>query len=165
MASCSLIIEDDAESARELAAMLRLLGAAPIAAAGAQEGLRKFHDFLPDLVFLGLGRPGDDQGSARLAAHLKRTDHGLITPLVLMAGQPTVESRMDVIRSHAAVDCISRPFQVEKVRTLLSWLAHPREDESGTVEDPELERFRPSPESEGVVSLEGGSLPYLLGRA
>ncbi len=161
-----LIVDPDAAAAQDLAQPIEARGNQVVVARSGDDGLRRFWEVLPDLVFVDILALGD--GAERMCRELKRTDYGVITPIVVHSPRHPTLSRVEVMRAYGAVDYVVKPGQQGKVQALLDWVLAIKDEPLQPVPaaggNP-LDRFSLSSDSEGVVSLESGSLPYLLGRA
>src|SRR5436190_3039630 len=157
-----LAIDTDAAALETLTRAVEPLGHRVLCVRTRKDALRVFQDVLPRVVFLNLTLEG--RSSSRLCTEMKRTEHGLLTPIVLLSDDRG-RNRLDVMKTHRAADYLPKPLVEAKVRTVVAWALGPPDPEASVMPDGVLDRYPALEKSEGAVSLESGSLPYLLGRS
>lgn len=115
-----LVVDDDAQIRRTLAALVRAHGFEAITAADGQEGLDTFRDVNPDLVLCDVMMPTMD--GFEFCRRLKSDPESRLTPVVLITGLGNLEDRVSGIEA-GADDFLSKPFEevelVARVRSLI----------------------------------------------
>lgn len=105
-----LFIDDDADYAMMLNALLRLHGFAVVTAQDGLEGVRKAQEVQPDLILLDYYLP--PTGGMSVVKELKgRARTGKI-PVVVMSALPVSHSQQ-LVQEAGIKDFISKPFRVE----------------------------------------------------
>jgi DNA-binding NtrC family response regulator len=117
----TLIVEDDADSARMLAALVAREGHSVATAPTLADARRLMAMRSPDLLLLDLHLP-DGNGFALFADKDLLSD----TEVVLITGQATVETSVEALRLGAA-DYLVKPVQPGHLQNLLSRLVRPSE--------------------------------------
>ena len=115
----TLIVEDDADSARMLAALVAREGHSVATAPTLADARRLMAMRSPDLLLLDLHLP-DGNGFALFAEKQLLSD----TEVVLITGQASVETSIEALRLGAA-DYLVKPVQPEHLQNLLSRLLRP----------------------------------------
>ncbi|TFZ01338.1 sigma-54-dependent transcriptional regulator [Ramlibacter rhizophilus] len=117
----TLIVEKDADSARMMASIAADQGCSAATAPSLSDARRQLALQQPDLVLLDLHLP-DGSGFALL------DEQELIGPsdVVLMTGQPSIETAMQALR-RGACDCLAKPISPQQLQLLLARYAFGRE--------------------------------------
>ncbi|MCY7379331.1 MAG: response regulator transcription factor [Gemmatimonadaceae bacterium] len=116
-----LLVEDDAELAREVAAGLRGIGAVVLIAADFAAGLRSARLEEQDVMILDVMLPG---GSGFALCRSLR-DIGLTTPILMLTARDAVEDRV-VGLDAGADDYLTKPFALQELRARVRALARRR---------------------------------------
>ena len=116
-----LLVEDDAELAREVAAGLRGIGAVVLIAADFAAGLRSARLEEQDVMILDVMLPG---GSGFALCRSLR-DLGLTTPILMLTARDAVEDRV-VGLDAGADDYLTKPFALQELRARVRALARRR---------------------------------------
>ena len=116
-----LLVEDDAELAREVAAGLRGIGAVVLIAADFGAGLRSARLEEQDVMILDVMLPG---GSGFALCRSLR-DLGLTTPILMLTARDAVEDRV-VGLDAGADDYLTKPFALQELRARVRALARRR---------------------------------------
>jgi DNA-binding response OmpR family regulator len=104
MSARILVVEDEADIARAVRAVLEGGGLAVLGAADGRAGLHAFHARLPDLVVLDLGLPVLDGWAV-----LDRIRELSETPVLLLTSRHSVEEKVRGLRA-GADDYVTKPF-------------------------------------------------------
>ncbi|MEO7714467.1 MAG: response regulator, partial [Gemmatimonadaceae bacterium] len=116
-----LLVEDDAELAREVAAGLRGIGAVVLIAADFDAGFRSARLEEQDVMILDVMLPG---GSGFALCRSLR-DLGLTTPILMLTARDAVEDRV-VGLDAGADDYLTKPFALQELRARVRALARRR---------------------------------------
>ena len=116
-----LLVEDDAELAREVAAGLRGIGAVVQTAANFDDGLRSARLDKHDAVILDVMLPG---GSGFALCRAIR-DNGLTTPILMLTARDAVEDRVIGLDA-GADDYLTKPFALQELLARVRALARRR---------------------------------------
>lgn len=118
-----LVVDDNADAAESLAALLELSGHATRVANDGDEAVRLAHEFHPDIVFLDIGMPGKD--GYEVARELRASSHTRQAVLVALTGWGAKDDRA---RSRKAGfdHHLTKPAGLEAVDELLAHIADPR---------------------------------------
>ena len=118
-----LVVDDNADAAESLAALLELSGHATRVANDGDEALRVAREFSPEIVFLDIGMPGKD--GYEVAKELRASAQTRQAVLVALTGwgarDDRVRSRMAGFDHH-----LTKPAGLEAVDHLLAHIADPR---------------------------------------
>ena len=118
-----LVVDDNADAAESLAALLELSGHATRVANDGDEAVRIAHEFHPDIVFLDIGMPGKD--GYEVARELRASPHTRQAVLVALTGWGAKDDRARSRR--AGFDHhLTKPAALEAVDELLARVADPR---------------------------------------
>jgi CheY-like chemotaxis protein/two-component sensor histidine kinase len=118
-----LVVDDNADAAESLAALLELSGHATRVANDGDEAVRIAHEFHPDIVFLDIGMPGKD--GYEVARELRASQHTCQAVLVALTGWGAKDDRARSRR--AGFDHhLTKPAALEAVDELLARIAYPR---------------------------------------
>ncbi|MBN8487141.1 MAG: sigma-54-dependent Fis family transcriptional regulator [Burkholderiales bacterium] len=112
-----LIIDDEAALARNLATFLSRQGWDTRVAETAEEGLRIYSEFKPDLVLLDHNLPGMD--GLQALGRIKAMDPD--SRVVMMTGFGSVDMAVNALKS-GALDYLSKPLALGEVRLLIERL-------------------------------------------
>jgi DNA-binding response OmpR family regulator len=99
-----LVIDDDADLRRSIVSYLDDVGFTVYQASGGRQGIERFLQLRPDLVFTDLMMPEVD--GVAVVAELHRLSPG--TPVVVLSGNGSVHYAMDAIRN-GAWDYVTKP--------------------------------------------------------
>nr|MDQ6881758.1 sigma 54-interacting transcriptional regulator [Pseudomonadota bacterium] len=115
----ALIVEDDADSARMMAALVTTEGYSAATAQSLRDARRQLALQPPDLVLLDLRLP-DGNGMALLE------DHALIgnSEVVLMTGHASLETSIQALR-YGAADYLIKPVSARQLQSILSRVMKP----------------------------------------
>jgi two-component system response regulator AtoC len=115
----ALIVEDDADSAKMMAALVGAQGFSAATARSLQDARRQMAMQQPDLVLLDLRLP-DGNGMALL------DDTELIgnSEVVLMTGHATLETSIQALR-YGAADYLIKPVSAKQLQSILSRVTRP----------------------------------------
>ncbi len=116
-----LLVEDDAELAREVAAGLRGIGAVVTLAANFGDGLRRARPAEQDVVILDVMLPG---GSGFALCRALR-DTGLTTPILMLTARDAVDDRVIGLDA-GADDYLTKPFALQELLARVRALARRR---------------------------------------
>ena len=116
-----LLVEDDAELAREVAAGLRGIGAVVLIAANVADGFRRARLEELDAVILDVMLPG---GSGFALCRALR-EHGLTTPILMLTARDAVEDRVIGLDA-GADDYLTKPFALQELLARVRALARRR---------------------------------------
>ncbi len=116
-----LLVEDDAELAREVAAGLRGIGAVVLIAADFADGFRRARLEELDAVILDVMLPG---GSGFALCRALR-EHGLTTPILMLTARDAVEDRVIGLDA-GADDYLTKPFALQELLARVRALARRR---------------------------------------
>ena len=116
-----LLVEDDTELAREVAAGLRGIGAMVLIAANFADGLRSARLEEQDVVILDVMLPG---GSGFALCRALR-DNGLTTPILMLTARDAVDDRVVGLDS-GADDYLTKPFALQELLARVRALARRR---------------------------------------
>ena len=116
-----LLVEDDAELAREVAAGLRGIGAVVLIAANFADGFRRARLEELDAVILDVMLPG---GSGFALCRALR-EHGLTTPILMLTARDAVEDRVIGLDA-GADDYLTKPFALQELLARVRALARRR---------------------------------------
>jgi two-component system OmpR family response regulator len=108
--STILFIDDDADYAMMLNALLRLHGYVVITAQDGLEGVRKAREVQPDLILLDYYLP--PTGGMSVVKELKGRSRTGKIPVVVMSALPVSHSQQ-LVQEADIKDFISKPFRVE----------------------------------------------------
>jgi two-component system response regulator AtoC len=117
----ALIVEDDADAARMMAALVTTQGFSAATAQSLRDARRQLVLQPPDLVLLDLHLP-DGNGMALL------DDKGLIgnSEVVLMTGHASLETSIQALR-YGAADYLVKPVSAKQLQSILSRVMKPSE--------------------------------------
>jgi PAS domain S-box-containing protein len=112
-----LVVDDNADAADSLVALLEALGHAAIVAHDGVEGLQAAREFLPDLVFLDIGLPG--MSGYEVAREIRRTAALQRVVLIALTGWG---SQSDQEQSHEAGfdQHLTKPVSLEALEQALA---------------------------------------------
>ena len=116
-----LLVEDDVELAREVAAGLRGIGAVVLIAANFADGLRSARLEEQDVVILDVMLPG---GSGFALCRALR-DNGLTTPILMLTARDAVDDRVIGLDA-GADDYLTKPFALQELLARVRALARRR---------------------------------------
>ena len=118
-----LVVDDNADAAESLAALLELSGHSTRVANDGDEAVRMAHEFHPDIVFLDIGMPGKD--GYEVARELRASPHTREAVLVALTGWGAKDDRA---RSRKAGfdHHLTKPAGLEAVDELLAHITDPR---------------------------------------
>ena len=116
-----LLVEDDAELAREVAAGLRGIGAVVLIAANFADGFRSARREELDAVILDVMLPG---GSGFALCRALR-ENGLTTPILMLTARDAVEDRVIGLDA-GADDYLTKPFALQELLARVRALARRR---------------------------------------
>jgi PAS domain S-box-containing protein len=118
-----LVVDDNADAADSLAALLELSGHATRVANDGDEAVRIAHEFHPEIVFLDIGMPGKDgyEVAKELRASAQTRDAVLVALTGWGAKDDRARSRMAGFDHH-----LTKPAGLEAVDELLARIAVPR---------------------------------------
>jgi CheY-like chemotaxis protein len=118
-----LVVDDNADAAESLAALLELSGHATRVANDGDEAVRIAHEFHPDIVFLDIGMPGKD--GYEVARELRASQQTRQAVLVALTGWGAKDDRA---RSRKAGfdHHLTKPAALEAVDELLARIADSR---------------------------------------
>ena len=116
-----LLVEDDVELAREVAAGLRGIGAVVLIAANFADGLRSAHLEEQDVVILDVMLPG---GSGFALCRALR-GNGLTTPILMLTARDAVDDRVIGLDA-GADDYLTKPFALQELLARVRALARRR---------------------------------------
>jgi two-component system copper resistance phosphate regulon response regulator CusR len=116
-----LLVEDDAELAREVAAGLREAGARVTIAANFADGLRAARLDEHDVLILDVLLPG---GSGFELCRVLRAD-GCTTPILMLTARDAVDDRVTGLDA-GADDYLTKPFALQELRARVRALARRR---------------------------------------
>jgi PAS domain S-box-containing protein len=111
-----LVVDDNADAAETMAALLRLLGHEVWIANDGRSALDKVRALGPDAVFLDLGMPG--MGGLEVARHLRASVHGESVLLVAVTGHGQPQDRIDT-RAAGFDWHLVKPVDVERLSAIL----------------------------------------------
>jgi len=118
-----LVVDDNADAADSLAALLELSGHATRVANDGDEAVRIAHEFHPEIVFLDIGMPGKD--GYEVAKELRASSQTRQAVLVALTGwgakDDRARSRLAGFDHH-----LTKPAGLEAVDELLARIAEPR---------------------------------------
>lgn len=159
-----LIIDSDVEHLERLSAMLEARSHEVIRATDGEEGVRRFHAELPDLVFLELLLPRRD--GSEVCSEIKQSDHGLITPVVVLTAGYKGQNKLAFMRTYGVLDFLTKPVAPDKIFALVDW-ALSKQDSDACVDDPVLDRITITDSQEGGESapLANDGIVKLMNRA
>ncbi|MDZ4371158.1 MAG: response regulator transcription factor [Phenylobacterium sp.] len=104
-----LLIEDDPNLSRALAATLKAAGYRPVLARNAAEGMRWFAHYAPDIVLLDLGLP-DRDGLSVIGDIRARA----ATPIIVLSARSAEAMKVEAL-DLGADDYVGKPFGVEEL--------------------------------------------------
>jgi two-component system copper resistance phosphate regulon response regulator CusR len=116
-----LLVEDDTELAREVAAGLREVDARVVVARDFDDGLQAARREELDVIILDVMLPG---GSGFELCHLLRAD-GLETPILMLTARDTVDDRVTGLDA-GADDYLTKPFALQELLARVRALARRR---------------------------------------
>lgn len=144
-----LLIEDDPDTRRSMAAYLRARGHDVREAGTAREALAAFELARPDLILLDLGLP--DQDGASVVRHVRREAP---TPIVIVSARDREADKIDALEA-GADDYVTKPVGMgelqARIQAVLRRVAGPIADVDGVVQ---LGPLRVDP-SRRAVSVDG----------
>lgn len=105
-----LVIEDDAGLAIALEATLKAAGYRPVRARTADEGLRWYNHYAPDLVLLDLGLP--DRDGLQVIEELRAK--GSTTPIIVLSARGAEEMKVRAL-DLGADDYVHKPFGIDEL--------------------------------------------------
>ena len=117
-----LVVEDDDAIAQVLQRSLRMEGYEVRVAEDGRSGLDAVHGFMPDLLILDLGLPGDLDG-LDVARALRESDDDV--PILVLTARDAVESRVEGLDS-GADDYLVKPFERQELLARLRALLRRR---------------------------------------
>jgi two-component system KDP operon response regulator KdpE len=124
-----LLVEDDAETRREVAAFLALQGFRIIEAGDAATAMERWSAQRPDLVLLDLGLP-DADGSVVI----RRVRRDASTPIVVLSARDREDAKVEALEQ-GADDFVTKPFSaaelVARLRAVLRRAAGPAAEPGG----------------------------------
>jgi len=151
MSYALLIIEDEVILAKNLRIYFERAGYEVRAAASAEEGLREFERFRPDVVLLDYQLPG--MNGIEMLTALRKTDPQL--KVILLTGQGNIDLAVKAMKL-GATDFLTKPVGLEAIRLLIEKLF----SEERTAQALSYYRERESRDS-GLSLLLGESAPML----
>jgi len=104
-----LVVEDDAGLRRTLIATLKAANHRPIEAANAQEALRWFAHYAPDLVLLDLGLP--DRDGMSVITYIRQKG---ATPILVLSARDSEIAKVEAL-DKGADDYVTKPFSVPEL--------------------------------------------------
>jgi two-component system KDP operon response regulator KdpE len=126
-----LLVEDDAETRREVAAFLTLQGFRIVEAGDAATALERWGAQRPDLVILDLGLPDADGGVV-----IRRVRRDATTPIVVLSARDREDAKVAALEQ-GADDFVTKPFGaaelVARLRAVLRRAAGPAAEQSGVL--------------------------------
>ena len=126
-----IVIEDDADTRRSMAAYLRGRGHAVREAGTATDGLAAFDAARPDIILLDLGLP--DLDGAAVVRHVRRE---ATTPIVVVSARDREEDKIAALEA-GADDYVTKPVGMgelqARIHAVLRRSAGPSADASGVV--------------------------------
>ena len=128
----ALVVEDDSDSARMMAAIASVNGFKVRTAATLGDARRSIEEKCPDVLLLDVQLP-DGNGMSLLDHHALSCDTGV----VLMTGHASLASSIDALR-RGALDYLVKPVDSERLRQLLVRLRGPRMPAADPVAAPAL---------------------------
>ena len=132
-----LLVEDDAETRREVATFLALQGFRIVEAGDAATALERWDAHRPDLVILDLGLPDADGGVV-----IRRVRRDATTPIVVLSARDREDAKVAALEQ-GADDFVTKPFGaaelVARLRAVLRRAAGPAAEPSGVLRLGDLE--------------------------
>jgi two-component system, OmpR family, KDP operon response regulator KdpE len=132
-----LLVEDDAETRREVATFLALQGFRIVEAGDAATALERWGALRPDLVILDLGLPDADGGVV-----IRRVRRDASTPIVVLSARDREDAKVAALEQ-GADDFVTKPFGaaelVARLRAVLRRAAGPAAEPSGVLRLGDLE--------------------------
>jgi two-component system KDP operon response regulator KdpE len=126
-----LVVEDDLDTRRSMAAYLRGRGHAVREAATVHEALSAFEAARPDLILLDLGLPDLDGASV-----VRRVRAEATTPILIVSARDREEDKVSALEA-GADDYVIKPFGMgellARIHALLRRAAGPAADDTGVV--------------------------------
>jgi len=108
-AATILVVEDDRSLNTALAATLKAAGFRPVTAVSAQEGLRWFAHYAPELVLLDLGLP--DRDGLTVIGEIRARSR---TPIVVLSARSAEAVKVEAL-DLGADDYVQKPFGVDEL--------------------------------------------------
>jgi DNA-binding NtrC family response regulator len=134
MSSGRILVVDDEKSIREfLTILLQQEDYEVITAAGVSEGIERLVKDQPDLVMCDLKLP--DGTGLEVLQHAR--DHKLETPFIIITAHTTPQHALEAMRAGAA-EYLSKPFNVDDLKTILTKLLSAPVPDQGPFEVPEF---------------------------
>jgi DNA-binding NtrC family response regulator len=131
-----LVVDDEPPIVRLVARFARTEGFEVVAASGGNDALARLRPGLADVALVDLIMPGIG-GLAVLEAIRERDP---ACQVILMTGQPTVDTAIQAVRA-GALDYLSKPFDFDRLRTLLRSVTEDRDRQRAVLAaDAELAR-------------------------
>jgi two-component system, OmpR family, KDP operon response regulator KdpE len=126
-----LLVEDDADTRREVAAYLRLHAFRVTEAGDAASALERWEAGRPDLILLDLGLPDADG-----AVVIRRVRRDAATPIVVLSARDREEAKVAALEQ-GADDFVTKPFGaaelVARLRAVLRRAAGPAAEPGGVL--------------------------------
>lgn len=120
-----LVVDDGAAIRALMQAYLRRLGYEDVAlAATVEEGLARFRERPPDIVFLDLAIGGENGGNFAAQAFAERPD----VTIVVMTAHPSTHPDVVALVALGARDYLPKPLQLHRVSGVLDHVAEDREE-------------------------------------
>ena len=116
MAERLLVVDDEANLLRAVAALLRAEGYEVTTARSARDALTHVARFVPDLVVSDIRMPGMD--GYQLARHLRDSPRTSLVPIVFLTAKGETEDRVEGFRT--GVDAyLTKPFEPEELLAVI----------------------------------------------
>ncbi|MEX1309546.1 MAG: sigma-54 dependent transcriptional regulator [Candidatus Sulfomarinibacteraceae bacterium] len=134
MSSAKILVVDDEKSIREfLTILLQQEQYEVVTAASVQEGIDALTSNHPDLVMCDLKLP--DGTGLEVLQHAR--DHQIATPFIIITAHTTPQHALEALRAGAA-EYLSKPFNVDDLKTILTKLLAASEVDPNPFEVPEF---------------------------
>jgi len=134
MSSAKILVVDDEKSIREfLTILLQQEQYEVVTAASVQEGIDALASNHPDLVMCDLKLP--DGTGLEVLQHAR--EHHIATPFIIITAHTTPQHALEALRAGAA-EYLSKPFNVDDLKTILNKLLAASEADPSPFEVPEF---------------------------
>ena len=134
MSSAKILVVDDEKSIREfLTILLQQEQYDVVTAASVQEGIDALASNHPDLVMCDLKLP--DGTGLEVLQHAR--EHHIATPFIIITAHTTPQHALEALRAGAA-EYLSKPFNVDDLKTILNKLLAASEADPNPFEVPEF---------------------------
>jgi len=110
-----LVVDDDPQVAPIVERFASRLGYRVVSRTGGAEAIASFADIKPDVALIDLQMP--DVGGLDVLRAIRDAEPEC--QVILMTGNPTVDTAIEAVK-RGALDYISKPFDTERLRTLLT---------------------------------------------